>query len=355
MGPRTETTAPAPEAAVQQLEARSGASAQEYVRLQFQIRPQSGASAELSAKMVRRVLGKALVDRYCAVGETVCQPSREEALSQAPKIPIGRRCTLAGCCPYGVLFAASLTVRPPYTLYLHRPPGAGAALFLEITLLGPAWRMYPWVARALEAALLRGVDKDRRKWEIQSVFRSGAGRERHRLCGGDLAALPMALEPDRLAPPSAWVAAEVGGVPSPATGRVQVDLLSPTRLIADSRLLADGEPVPFRLLVARTFGRYYDLFGQPADWAAERARLQQWVQEAEAVPLLEDRTRRRRVNDYSARWQREINLDGRVGSLLYGPEAARFLPVLRLAEILHIGKNPASGCGRVRAELLPAG
>jgi hypothetical protein len=328
---------------------------QEYVRLQFQVRPLTGVSAQLSARLVRRVLGKALVDQYCAVGDTVCQPSPQEVRDQAGRIPIEQRCALACRCPYGVLFAASATVRPPYTLYLHRPPGAGSALFLEVTLLGPAWRMYPWLARALEAALLRGVDKDRRKWEIQAVFRTGAERSRHRLTGGDLASLPMNLEPDRLAPPSTWVAAAGGGAPSPATGPVRIDLLSPTRLIEDSRPLPDGTPVPFRLLVARTFGRYYDLFGQPADWAAERERLKRLEQEAEAVPLLEDRTRRQRVQDYSARWNREIRLDGRVGCLLYGPQAARFLPVLRLAEVLHIGKNPASGCGRLRAELLPAG
>lgn len=47
-------------------------------------------------------------------------------------------------------------------------------------------------------------------------------------------------------------------------------------------------------------------------------------------------------------------LGGRVGRLLYGGEAARFLPILQAGEILHLGKNTASGCGRIRVDLPPA-
>jgi CRISPR-associated endoribonuclease Cas6 len=44
-------------------------------------------------------------------------------------------------------------------------------------------------------------------------------------------------------------------------------------------------------------------------------------------------------------------LGGKVGRLVYGGEAARFLPILRAGEILHVGKNAASGCGRLRVVL----
>ena len=40
-----------------------------------------------------------------------------------------------------------------------------------------------------------------------------------------------------------------------------------------------------------------------------------------------------------------------MGRLLYGGDAARFLPILRAGEILHLGKNVASGCGRLQVDL----
>jgi CRISPR-associated endoribonuclease Cas6 len=44
-------------------------------------------------------------------------------------------------------------------------------------------------------------------------------------------------------------------------------------------------------------------------------------------------------------------LGGKVGRLVYGGVAARFLPILKAGEILHVGKNAASGCGRIRITL----
>ena len=73
------------------------------------------------------------------------------------------------------------------------------------------------------------------------------------------------------------------------------------------------------------------------------------------MPLIRDRTRWIEVKDYSARSRSELRLGGKVGPLLYGEEAARFLPILRAAEILHLGKNPASGCGRIRVDVSAVG
>ena len=317
-----------------------------YLRLHFQIKPQSGTTAELSVPVLRRVLGRALIEGYCPPGEPLCQPKRSG--KGRPPEP-GELCALAASCPYGVLFAASASPRPPYTLYLHRPPGAGASLFLEVTLFGPGWRMYPWVGRALEVALRRGVGRDRRKWEVQSVFQVTGPRSRRRLCGRELKAIPVDLQPTALPLPGSVAKPSRSGQP------VRIDLLSPTRLVDGSRLLRDGTPVPFRLLVARTLDRFHGLFDGPGGRGALPGGLGELAKEAERVPLLEDRTRRHALHDYSARSGREIRLDGRVGRLLYGAEAARFLPVLRMAEILHIGKNPASGCGRVRVESVSVG
>jgi hypothetical protein len=41
-----------------------------------------------------------------------------------------------------------------------------------------------------------------------------------------------------------------------------------------------------------------------------------------------------------------------VGRLVYGPGAAAFVHVLCAAEILHLGRNPTFGCGRLRVDLV---
>ncbi len=321
-----------------------------YLRLQFQVKPLAGSEAPLVGPVVRRVLGRALVAAHCPAGEPVCQAKRGDA--GKPSDP-GALCSLAGSCPYGVLFAASRSARPPFSLFVHPPPRAGAARFLEVTLFGPAWRSYPWVARAVEEALLRGVGRGRWKWEVQAVFRTRDDRHRQRLSGGGIAALPLDLRPDRLPVPGL---AAVSSAASPALSsgqvrvpqRVGIDLLSPTRLISGKRLLADGEPIPFSLLLARTLDRYFGVTQPRGGCGAARGGLGELESAARAVPLIDDGTVRRHQRDYSTRSRREIRLDGRVGRLIYGPEAVPFLPILRLAEILHLGKNPASGCGRVR-------
>ena len=48
-----------------------------------------------------------------------------------------------------------------------------------------------------------------------------------------------------------------------------------------------------------------------------------------------------RPGDLAAR-RCELLLGGKVGRLIYGVEAARFLPILKAGEILHVGKNPTS-------------
>ena len=48
-----------------------------------------------------------------------------------------------------------------------------------------------------------------------------------------------------------------------------------------------------------------------------------------------------RPGDLAAR-RYELLLGGKVGRLIYGVEAARFLPILKAGEILHVGKNPTS-------------
>jgi hypothetical protein len=242
-----------------------------------------------------------------------------------------------------VLFAASHSPRPPYALHVFPPDGPGRAWF-EFTLFGPAWRLYPWALGALGQALRRGIGKAREGWLVAEVYRVGPDRRRERIAGCGLAGLPPTLEPDLLDPASA---------PDPSREPVTVHFLSPARLLRDGRLLPGKAPVPFELLIARILDRFAGLYGPDASDLL-RPEIRGAIEaEAARVPVVEDDTRWLEVHDYSARSRSELLLGGKVGRVVYGEGVARFLPILRAGEILHLGKNTASGCGRIEVGLLP--
>jgi hypothetical protein len=239
-----------------------------------------------------------------------------------------------------VLFAANSSPRPPFALHAAQSEDEGDTL--EITLYSGAWRFYPWVLRSLARAFAVGLGSDRRPWKIDEVDRVRPDRSRERLCGADLTRLDPALAPDALG---------LGTEPFLASQPVEIRLLSPTRLLQDGRLLPGRAPVPFELLVARILDRFRGLYGDDAGEILHPAIRKVVEDEASRVPLLASETEWLEVKDYSARSGAELLLGGKVGRLVYGSGAARFFPILQAGEILHVGKNPTSGCGRIEVRL----
>jgi hypothetical protein len=163
------------------------------------------------------------------------------------------------------------------------------------------------------------------------------------LAGARLAALPADLAPDLLG-----LAPEPFVAPRP----VAVELLSPTHLLSRGKPLPRDEPVPFEVLVKSTLDRFAGLYGDGASPVLDPEVRPTLEAEAAEVPLLEQDLRGVGGSHYSRRSRAQLDLGGTVGRLVYGPRAAAFVHVLRVAEILHLGKNPTFGCGRVRVDLV---
>ncbi len=321
-----------------------------YLRLRVSIRRiaadgkparDSSRPSPLTSPRLRRVLGKALVDGFCPYGKPRCQPRQGRGPMPAPR----DLCRLAEVCPYGVVYAAGMGatgtgVRPPFALYVPPVATHERTALIELTLFGPAWGLYPWILGALDQALRIGLGAERQAWKISAIHRVDEERCGERVCGGDLSHLAPALEPELL---------RLELTPD-STQPVTVELLSPTRLIRGGRLLPSDQSLPLSLLLGRILDRVGGLYGAGSnDFLLPNVRSRLEAEAAE-VPLLEDHTRWIEVPDYSARHRSELCLGGRVGRLVYGTGAARFLPILRAGEVLHVGKNVASGCGRLRAD-----
>lgn len=315
-----------------------------YLRLEVDVEsaePRRALRARPAAARLRGALGKALVDAFCPFGEPRCDP-KGKGRGPAPA-PAGELCRLAAACPYGVLFAASLTRRPPFALYVPEGDVSGAAVTAELTLYGPAWRLYAWALRALDLALGRLGPGEAPGLRLAAVRRVRPDRGGEDLAGARLAALPADLAPDLLG-----LAPEPFVAPRP----VAVELLSPTHLLSRGKPLPRDEPVPFEVLVKSTLDRFAGLYGDGASPVLDPEVRPTLEAEAAEVPLLEQDLRGVGGSHYSRRSRAQLDLGGTVGRLVYGPRAAAFVHVLRVAEILHLGKNPTFGCGRVRVDLV---
>ncbi len=316
-----------------------------YLRFEVELEPDKHPDdpdrQPLTAALFRRVLGKALVDSSCPFGSPLCQPA--PGPGDARPSP-SQLCCLARSCPYGVLFAGSRSPRPPYALHLWPPMPGEVRRMIEVTLFGEACALYPWVLSALGRACRAGLGRARRRYQLREVSRLRPDRSFERLCSDDLSRLDAALAPDAIGP---FVC------PVQEPGPVEVRLLSPARFISDGRLLRGAEPVPFRVLIARVLDRLQSLYGQDCSEILQPHARRLLAAQASDVRLLQHRVEWVEVPDYSARSQTSMSMGGKVGWQLFAGEASGFLPILRAGEIVHVGKNPASGCGRLEAELLP--
>ena len=214
-----------------------------------------------------------------------------------------------------------------------------------MTLFGAECSLYAWALEGLRDAVAVGLGPEgrRQSWRVARGFRVDTEGARKPICGPDLQDLPPTLRPDPL--PWSWSGVADTGYPGQ---RVVVDLLGPLRLLVDGRLLPGHEPTPFALLIARILDRFRGVYGYGSSPLLEEPAKSAILDAASRVPLLGDNTRWVDRPDYSARQGRELLLGGKLGQLSYGAEAVPFLPLLRAGEILHVGKNPTSGCGRIR-------
>lgn len=306
-----------------------------YLRLRLTTRPDRGPHGAVpDARRVRRAFGRELIRRFCPFGAPRCQDAD----------PPGA-CPQLAMCSFAQVFARfdamGHCARPPFSLWTGMLRGRAC---VDVTLFARAWPFFLWTVQALEDALTNGIGGPQSLWRVDAVHRVHADGRSSRLILG-----PEAPTPD-IVPDALPVDPHPGDADLLRSRRpVAVELVTPARLVHRRRALGAEDPVPFALLVARASDRLRDLYGDEAA-AAIAGRVGD--RDPAAVPLIADHTRFVAIDDWSAKKRRSLPIGGKQGVLVYGSGAAAFLPLLRAAEITHVGKNAASGLGRIRARLL---
>jgi hypothetical protein len=107
--------------------------------------------------------------------------------------------------------------------------------------------------------------------------------------------------------------------------------------------------VVFRTLLRRVSSLSYFYAGQPWD-----VDYRGWIEQAKQVDVAEAQISWQNWERYSTRQRQRMNLGGVVGSVTYRSDASNgldmgltpFLPLLRLGELIHVGKGAVFGNGQ---------
>ncbi|HIC93763.1 MAG TPA: CRISPR system precrRNA processing endoribonuclease RAMP protein Cas6, partial [Anaerolineae bacterium] len=123
--------------------------------------------------------------------------------------------------------------------------------------------------------------------------------------------------------------------------------LTPTRLKYNGRFLEDAPPfhVVVRTLLRRISSLSYFHCGRR--WETD---YRGWIERAQEVETETAEVRWVDWERYSTRQRQRMNLGGIRGRVTYAGELPPFLPLLRLGELIHVGKGATFGNGQYRME-----
>ena len=307
-----------------------------YLRLRFVLRSvERAVLPPFKGSLLRGAFGHALRRATCSMG-----PGHD-----------CRGCLLRRACLYTRFFETFVEDEPPP--FLRGIPTSprpyvfetvteetefepGDPLCFDLLLFGQA--------TALAAHALLAVER---------MARGGLGAHRHPFvldkAGGGLlnGGWQEIYKEGRPSPALANVAPRLPSETPVGEGRITLHFLTPTRLQVRGQL---QEEPGFRALVFAMLRRtlelaWFHLPGAEIDW-----RLRPLLDRAAHVKITSSGLRWQEWQRYSNRQQRKISLGGFVGTMDLEGDLSPFGPLLRTAEVLHLGKGATFGLGRVKVD-----
>ena len=257
--------------------------------------------------------------------------------------PDCRQCRAYGSCAYAYIFETPIpqrlqgAPRIPYAPhpFVLRPPTrtswqVGEPLHLGLHLLGRAVHLFPHVIQALETLARGGLGRHRTRLQLLQVSHQGRV----------LYAQSQFLVPPRIQTLGEWVRQRLEAFQE--TTEIQVQFLTPTRIVHQGRLLR----VPTLEGLLKALSRRLSLLNQvhgngqpftlPGAWAAHLPEVQERVETLRPVE----------VRRFSRRQRQGHELHGFQGTLVLSGPVTPLLPLLLAGEPVHVGKSTSFGMGR---------
>lgn len=295
------------------------------------------ATPPFKGSMIRGALFSALRRDFCLDPQALaCSDCR--ARQACPVCSL--LATLDEDSPRGVEVARPCTVEPPLEgQTLYRP---GDRFSFGVTLFGDAADLLPYVIIGVRRMGETGVGNRYRasgRFVVQRIEAvdpiSERKQEIHRQ-GESMVRRPGLAVTHEVVLSSCR--------PLNSTSGVTVELLTPTRLVADGALV---KRLTFPVLLRRLLRRLTDLT-RTATSSHPGFDHEVLLQQAEDVRVVEDRTRWVDVPSYSSRQGRFTPVGGLVGEIAFEGTLKPFAPWLTWGSITHVGKDATKGGGWYR-------
>ena len=233
-------------------------------------------------------------------------------------------------------------IEPPLDDKTRYQPGE--TLVFGLTMFAQALSLFPYVVLGSKALEQGGLGKKLRRedgrWrrgtfvirEIAALNRLTGERQPVLRQGDAMVSVP------ELPVTNEQVLAQAAQLPR---DRITLMFKTPTRIIEQGKL--QHRPT-FRPLIQRLYQRLRDLTREFTD-APWEFDFRPVMAQAEAVQVVEDRTRWVELDSFSTRRGASTPLGGLVGQVTFEGDLEPFLPWLVWGEIVHVGKDAVKGNG----------
>ncbi|WP_022853899.1 CRISPR system precrRNA processing endoribonuclease RAMP protein Cas6 [Thermodesulfatator atlanticus] len=248
-------------------------------------------------------------------------------------------CPLNQHCAYGYIFE---TPRPEdaerLRLYPYVPhpfaltpvlPLKGNTFELGLTLVGRGIQYFPHFVLALSAAGDKGLGRRRARFQIADI-KDHFGHE-------------SLYQKGQLKPPTMKEEIHEEGA-----SQIKIRFLTPTSLRFEGHLVPPKN-FAFHILVRNLLRRVSALSYFHAEKELNLP-FKELIERAQGVKTVAKRLFPQEIIRYSARKETTMPLRGFVGEALFEGELSPFMPLLRLGELVHVGKNTSFGFGAYRLE-----
>jgi len=237
----------------------------------------------------------------------------------------------------GAYVAHPFVLEPPDTR--ERDVAPGEALEVGMVLIGRAIPLAPYFLAACREMGRQGVGRGRGRFRLERAVaddpHSPTGRT---VYDGERDLLAPAVPP--------WSGDQIVERGAPRVERLTVEFVTPTRLRQDADLVVRPE---FGTL-ATALLRRVSVLAEVHCGARVALDAREILKEAAGVAVVESDLHWHDWERYSARQGTRMALGGFVGQLTLGGPLEPWLPLLRVGEILHVGKGTAFGLGKYRIE-----
>ncbi len=300
----------------------------------------------------RGSFGHSFKKKVCTIpNETSCQSCLLQAHCPYPYIfETSPQNTLASTKNRGQMIPRPFLIEPPLdkrTLYEE-----GEKLSFFLTLFGKAIDYLPYFIIVLREMGREGIGKRKLPYGIRQILSLDQYGE---VCGkvySGATGLVNAKELRIITGADIIMNSEKNGTStkSKEQGQICLNFCTPTRLQSDSKLICKPEMDIIMRSVLRRISSLLE-FHQGIEMSMDFRSFFAGIHES--IQLVENQTEWLDWERYSNRQEEKLKMGGIVGKAVYEGEGIdAILPWLKLAEWVHVGKNPLFGLGMVRVEYI---